>query len=176
MKGTLNILGVVAIFALALSACTSPTPSASPTETSPPMHEEEMPAGEMPEEEDMHEGDMHEEEVGHGHGHDGADHDQGMDPIHGAREIRVVLSEFSFNPSELHLHRGEAVNLVVVNEGVIEHELEITELGLHVHLEAGETKTVGFVAETTGEFVIGCYLPGHFEAGMKATLVVEEAH
>jgi len=45
----------------------------------------------------------------------------------------------------------------------------------HVKLEAGGKATLTFTvpADRKGEWEIGCFVPGHFEAGMKGKLVVE---
>jgi len=41
-----------------------------------------------------------------------------------------------------------------------------------VMLAPGESATIKFIPKKTGTFEIGCFLPGHYEAGMKAVLVV----
>lgn len=135
----------------------------------------------------------HEEEAAHqeeeaedGHGHE-ADaeayeeeehaHEQTThDSIDGAKEVRIVATEWGFEPASVHLHEGEAVNIVLANEGTLEHEVELEAFGFHLHAEAGETVTAGFVPEETGSFEFGCFVPGHYEAGMAGELVVEHAH
>ncbi|MDX1664051.1 MAG: cupredoxin domain-containing protein [Candidatus Promineifilaceae bacterium] len=96
-------------------------------------------------------------------------------PLEDAREIRVVATEFAFEPATIRLQEGEAVNIVLVNEGIIPHEIDIPELNFHVHAEAGETVVAGLTPERTGTFEMGCYIPGHFEAGMVGEVVVEPA-
>ena len=117
-----------------------------------------------------HEADVekHEED----HAHELTTHD----PIDGAEEIRVVAKEWGFEPSAIHLHEGEAVNIVFVNEGTLEHEVELDAFDFHIHAEAGETVTAGFVPDQTGNFEFACFVPGHYDAGMVGELVVEHAH
>jgi heme/copper-type cytochrome/quinol oxidase subunit 2 len=109
---------------------------------------------------------------GHG-GHGGEGHNS-AEPIPGAAEIRVIATEFGFEPATLNLVAGEPVNIVLVNEGLLPHELGIKELELHAHAEAGETVTVGFTPDETGEFEFGCYIAGHYEAGMFGEATIEE--
>ncbi|MDA0243972.1 MAG: cupredoxin domain-containing protein [Chloroflexi bacterium] len=95
------------------------------------------------------------------------------EPIPGAAEIRIVATEFGFVPATLELVAGEPVNIVLVNEGLLPHELGIKELEFHAHAEAGETVSVGFTPEETGEFEFGCYIAGHYEAGMFGEATIE---
>lgn len=124
----------------------------------------------------MHmDGDQHYMQGGHADEHmNGTPHNSGG-PIEGAREIHIIAKEFSFEPATIYLIKGEAVNIVLDNQGVLPHELGIKALGFHAHTEAGESVTVGLVATQNGRFEIGCYIPGHFENGMKGELQVEEA-
>ena len=103
-------------------------------------------------------------------------HRESSAPIEGAPEIRIVATEFSFEPATIRLSAGEAVNIVLVNEGAVEHEVEFGDFGLHLHAEPGETVTGGLVPQTTGEFEFGCFIPGHYEAGMRGEAHVEQAH
>lgn len=52
---------------------------------------------------------------------------------------------------------------------------EIEEEGWHVEIEPGGKVLVSFTvpADRTGEWEVGCLIPGHYEAGMKGTLIVE---
>lgn len=134
----------------------------------------------------------HEEETGHqdeeaedGHDHEAdvekheEDHAHELtthDPIDDAKEIRVVAKEWGFEPASLHLHEGEAVNIVLVNEGALEHEVELDAFDFHLHAEAGQTVAAGFVPDQTGNFEFACFVPGHYDAGMVGELVVEHSH
>jgi uncharacterized cupredoxin-like copper-binding protein len=95
------------------------------------------------------------------------------DPIANAREIQIVATEFGFEPNVVQLKAGEAVNIVLVNEGVIPHELEISAFDFHLHAETGETLIGGFVPAETGRFELGCYISGHFENGMSGEIEVD---
>jgi uncharacterized cupredoxin-like copper-binding protein len=105
-----------------------------------------------------------------GHGHEDR-------PIEGALEIQVEGGDFYFDPQTLHLHEGEPINIVFVNNGSVDHEFVVEEFGFGFHVEPGETAIAGFIPDKEGYFEIGCYIPGHYEAGMKGTLhLMEESH
>ncbi len=93
-------------------------------------------------------------------------------PSPGAEEVRVELDEFSFSPSVLELRAGETVNLVLVNEGQLPHDLTIPALGFSLAVGPGETASAALTVERAGSYGFFCSVPGHRAAGMVGTLVV----
>lgn len=96
-------------------------------------------------------------------------------PIPGATEVRVATFNFGFSPSEVHLPRGTDVNLTLSNpaaSGVV-HDLTIPALGIHVVASPGEARTVGLRALPAGRYDAYCSVPGHADAGMRATVIVD---
>ncbi len=61
--------------------------------------------------------------------------------VDGVKEIVVHASEYRFNPRRIDLEEGERVRLVMINHGVIEHDLEV------VGLTKGEPGHEGDVAD-----------------------------
>lgn len=179
----LLVLALPLLVACGANTATKSVTAANDNKTEAEDHHGEE-AGSHHDEEDGHHED---EEAENGHWHDsdteGAHHEGDHahdltthDPIDGAKEVRVVAKEWGFEPASLHLHEGEAVNIVLVNEGTLEHEVELEAFGFHIHAQPGETVTAGFVPNETGEFEFGCFVPGHYEAGMVGEVVVEHAH
>lgn len=103
---------------------------------------------------------------------------EGVEPYTGNESLTLEVtggapSEFRFDPDTYEGPAGETVGVIFTNEGDAEHELAIKAVGFHVHANPGQTVRASFVApDEPGEYTIGCYLPGHFENGMKGTLVV----
>ncbi len=130
-------------------------------------HESDIAAA-VPAEGEVEEGHGHaaEEESAHGHG-------SKTTVIEGAPEIVLEATEWGFAPETLRLTKGEPVTIVLANEGVIEHEVELP--GLHLHAQAGETVKGSFIPGSSGQFEFACELPAHREAGMVGTLIVEPA-
>jgi uncharacterized cupredoxin-like copper-binding protein len=109
-----------------------------------------------------------------------------------AGEITVVLSDtMRYAPDAVTVKAGDKVTFVLRNEGVIVHEFFVgteeqqvdhaAEMAMggmsHGHdnalsLKAGETGSLTMTFAKAESLLIGCHEPGHYEAGMKATLTV----
>lgn len=107
-------------------------------------------------------------------------------------EVKVVMSDaMRFAPDPITVKAGEEVTFLVTNEGAITHEFfvgteaeqvdhaaEMAAGGMsHGHdnalsLQAGETGSLTMTFADAGPLLIGCHEPGHYDAGMKATLTV----
>lgn len=92
--------------------------------------------------------------------------------IPGAPEVRVTASEFALSPAQIVLPAGGAVNLTLENRGALPHDLTIPALGVHLVAAAGQTQTVGLRDLPAGSYPAYCGVPGHADAGMRATVVV----
>jgi uncharacterized cupredoxin-like copper-binding protein len=96
-----------------------------------------------------------------------------------------------FEPGAMTVKVGEPITFVVKNAGVIVHEFFVgteaeqadhaAEMAMgemaHGHTSAvsvnpGETGSLTMTFSATGSLLVGCHLPGHYEAGMRATLTV----
>jgi uncharacterized cupredoxin-like copper-binding protein len=119
--------------------------------------------------------------------------------------ITVKGSEFRFDPNQITLTVGQPVELVFQNVGTVDHELEpenlpaanvtvdLSKAGnipedekdevlgdaqngeVHAYAAAGGTATIDFTPTQAGTFDFACNLPGHKEAGMVGTFVVQAA-
>ncbi len=104
-------------------------------------------------------------------------------------ELTVVMTDFHFTPDNFTVSAGREFTLTLINNGAIEHEFAIFNLGADVKngfdsenkaniywsLRVGpdESKTVTLNAPADlGEYYIVCGIPGHFEAGMLGSLIV----
>ena len=89
-------------------------------------------------------------------------------------DTEIVKSEhFRFGPETLTVTAGQAVTLNLTNADMVSHSFDVDELALHVEMPVKETTMVTFMAIEPGEYQIYCSVPGHTEAGMVATLLVE---
>lgn len=135
----------------------------------------------------------------------------------GSNTHKLTMTDFAFTPETLNLQAGQEVQLTLINEGAVEHEIligrnlhigedgklegfeedffdkgavevrtdgdefhvgspeEIEEEGWHVEVEPGGKVTLTFTvpAGKEGEWEIGCFVAGHYEAGMTGALVVK---
>lgn len=94
-------------------------------------------------------------------------------PVAGAPTVGVKATEFVFQPERLIMEVGDTVNLTLVNRGRLLHDLAIPDLDIHLIAAPGETTTTGLEVTEAGEYQMLCTVPGHAEAGMIASMVVE---
>jgi uncharacterized cupredoxin-like copper-binding protein len=117
------------------------------------------------------------------------------DPNKATRTLRVTMSDrMRFDPSQMTLKRGEIVTFVVHNAGKLMHEFVI---GTHAalqdhaalmkkhpgmehdepymaHVAPGKTQRITWTFNQPGDYLAGCLVAGHWDAGMKAELQVKE--
>ena len=107
--------------------------------------------------------------------------------------LKVVFTDFLFEPVEFTIPAGQEITLNATNNGAVIHEFVIMNFGetigdkfgdedegniyWEVEVEPGGSTTVTFTAPTDpGEYQLVCGTEGHFEAGMvgKITVVAGE--
>ncbi len=103
--------------------------------------------------------------------------------------VNVTLKEFSVDMSQGVVPAGTPVTFQVTNEGKIQHEFVVEKAGavdqaledenggekMDAEIEPfnpGQTKTLQWTFLEPGTYQVACHVPGHFEAGMKATFTV----
>jgi uncharacterized cupredoxin-like copper-binding protein len=87
------------------------------------------------------------------------------------QEVTITGHDIYFDPAEVHIKAGK-VKFILPNEGAAQHDFSIDELGIQVDMPAGTTQEVeADIPSGTYEFY--CNVPGHEDAGMVGTLVVE---
>jgi cytochrome c oxidase subunit II len=69
--------------------------------------------------------------------------------------VEVTAKRFAFEPAEITLKRGEAVELVMKSVDVA-HGVRIRELHIDLHSEKGKSAEATFTPSTTGTFVGHC--------------------
>jgi uncharacterized cupredoxin-like copper-binding protein len=115
--------------------------------------------------------------------------------VDGVQVVTINAKEFTFTPSEIHIKAGKT-KFVMVNNGVAEHELvayeaskkeivdkaelaedeDTIEKNILFEIEevlAGESGESEVIDLREGSYVIGCHVPGHYEAGMHGTIEIE---
>ncbi|MEX2355723.1 MAG: cupredoxin domain-containing protein [Thermaerobacterales bacterium] len=90
-----------------------------------------------------------------------------------AVEERVVMGEYFFEPDSITVPADSELTLVIPNEGTLEHNFMLEEMGVDQDVPAGEERTVTFTANQAGTFTFFCNVPGHKELGQAGTLHVE---
>ncbi len=104
--------------------------------------------------------------------------------------IHVTLTDFAFSPNTFTIPAGAKISFMAVNNGAGEHSFVIMKAGHDVaghftsadqanvywekdHIAPGQTVSDTFTAPgDPGTYQVVCGVPGHFEAGMVARLIV----
>jgi uncharacterized cupredoxin-like copper-binding protein len=131
-----------------------------------------------------------------GHGHGTQSLGRPANPQMAKRTIEVTMDdEMRFTPAKIQVKRGETVKFIVKNKGEMKHEMMLgskKELIEHAKLmqqypdmehddpnavtvEPGKTGQLVWQFTQAGDFMFGCLMPGHYEAGMVGSLVVERS-
>lgn len=146
---------------------------------------------------DGHDGEMHQESTdSHSHEdadtHGDSDHaesgsaaDHGSEGHHGsteeekptdARSVKIVATDFTFDPATITAKSGEKLYIILVNQGNAVHMWQIEGMPkTHVHTKPGETSTKVITAPAkSGRYKVVCQTAGHAKLGMVGTLKVGE--
>ena len=128
-----------------------------------------------------------------GHGHDTSAIGQAGRPADVSRTLQVEMRDtMRFNPSSFSVQQGETIRFVVSNTGKLKHEFVLgTAHDLREHnevmkkfpdMEHAEDNMLTLAPGKAGELIwkftragtvhVGCLSPGHYDAGMKATIRV----
>ncbi len=108
--------------------------------------------------------------------------------------VAIEMSDFAFSPATVTLTAGEPTMLVFTNTGTVAHEVVIGDMhvqdeheeamaggghGTHMAdtlsttVEPGGTGRLLYPGDAADDLLIGCHIPGHWDAGMRGTLTVE---
>ncbi len=87
--------------------------------------------------------------------------------------INLFAVDISFSPKDLTIPANTDVSVTVTNNGVLQHDFVLDEAGVDSGLlNGGESATV-IINLPAGTYQFYCSVPGHKEAGMVGTLIVE---
>ena len=121
------------------------------------------------------------------------------DPKKPARIIEVMVNEgdgkMFYSPAKIEVRKGEQIRFVIKNQGELAHEFLLDSFegnakhkiqmeknptmehdepnGKRIDPKKGDE--ILWLFDKVGEFEFACLIPGHYEAGMKGTIVVKAA-
>jgi uncharacterized cupredoxin-like copper-binding protein/mono/diheme cytochrome c family protein len=90
----------------------------------------------------------------------------------GAEPVTIASHDIFFEPSEVTIPANTDVTLSLPNEGAAPHNFSIDELDISIDQAPGESQET-VINAPPGEYEFHCNVPGHLEAGMVGTLIVE---
>jgi plastocyanin len=97
----------------------------------------------------------------------------GVSPEVLAQMPALTTANDRFDQAELRAKVGQAVALRLENSDAGAHSFDIDELNVHAPMPAGKPALALFTPITPGSYTFYCDVPGHREAGMVGTLIVE---
>jgi uncharacterized cupredoxin-like copper-binding protein len=89
-------------------------------------------------------------------------------------EVTLTALDIKWDTSNIEVLAGQTVTITVVNEGALDHNFNIAELGIDININAGATEEITFIAPQSGVLEFVCNVPGHLEAGMAGSITVSE--
>lgn len=109
----------------------------------------------------------------------------------GTETVKVSLDDFTVTSDTAELKADVPYLFQVTNKGKATHELVIepadaVDQPFEIHVDGkekesevediapGQTKTLLWTFSDAGDYMMACHVPGHFEAGMKATFTVKK--
>ena len=91
-----------------------------------------------------------------------------------AQKVEVVARNVKFEPPEIRIRAGQWTVVRFTNADPIFHDWEVEGLAnVDAGARPGQTTSLRFVIDRPGEYAYLCTVPGHDEAGMIGTLIVE---
>ena len=111
-------------------------------------------------------------------------------------QVEITMTDNAYSPTAVTVPKGEKVVFKFTNSGSVEHEAIIGDTSVQddhaqemmdghsmsgmggdasdrtVTVKPGKTAEVTTTFDAAGTLIIGCHVPGHYEAGMKAMLKV----
>ena len=89
-----------------------------------------------------------------------------------ASAVTVTMFDLAFEPKTITIPADTPVTISLANQGFLPHNFSIPDHDVSVNVKGGQTGTAE-VTLPAGEYRVICGIPGHTEAGMIATLIVE---
>ena len=85
----------------------------------------------------------------------------------------LASADMKFGQTELRARVGETVALRLENSDSQRHYFDVDELNVHVAMPPSTAALALFRPSTPGTYTFYCQVPGHREAGMVGTLIIE---
>ncbi len=83
------------------------------------------------------------------------------------------MVDIAFEPNEFTIAADTDVVISLLNEGGLEHNFVIDELGIASETVPGGGSTTVTINAPVGTYEFYCSIPGHRQAGMEGTLTVD---
>jgi uncharacterized cupredoxin-like copper-binding protein len=90
-------------------------------------------------------------------------------------EITLSAQDIMWGPETIHAQVGQPIEITLRNDGALDHNFVIEDLGIDILLSPGDIEVVPvFTPDGAGTIRYICNIPGHEEAGMVGEIIVSE--
>lgn len=117
----------------------------------------------------------------------------GSDGRGATKTVRIEMRDLAYSPDAVTVDKGATVRFVFTNKGKVPHDafigdeaaqadheeaMQMPDMsgggggGGAITVEPGRTGELTHTFAETGDLLIGCHQPGHYDAGMKVTVTV----
>ena len=90
-----------------------------------------------------------------------------------ATSVDVSAVELAFDPKEFTIAANTDVTITITNDGVLEHDFAVDDLGVMSDMLASGDQTTVTINAAPGTYEFHCTVTGHAQAGMVGTITVE---
>lgn len=88
-------------------------------------------------------------------------------------EVKIALTDFKFTPDKIEIPANTVVKLTAKNSGSVEHDITIDSLGFKLPVPTAREVSKNIGPLQPGTYDVYCFVVGHKELGMIATLTVK---
>jgi uncharacterized cupredoxin-like copper-binding protein len=90
------------------------------------------------------------------------------------QNVTLQMTEYKFTPDTITVKSGQAVTVELQNKGTVVHDFHIPDLNVaSPEVDPGKSAQVTFTPDKPGTYQFECTQPGHAQAGMTGSLVVQ---
>ena len=92
-------------------------------------------------------------------------------PLH----ITLLAEDISWSTDIIAARPGQPIELTIRNQGILDHDFVLDELGVDILLSPGQSETITLIVDEAGRYEFICSIPGHQDAGMVGEIVIGAA-
>jgi uncharacterized cupredoxin-like copper-binding protein len=90
-------------------------------------------------------------------------------------EVTLRAQDIMWSTPTIQAKVGQPIEITLENDGALDHDFVIEELGIDVLLSPGDIEVIpAFTINEAGTIEYICSIPGHEEAGMVGQIVISE--
>jgi len=88
-------------------------------------------------------------------------------------EVKIALTDFKFTPDKIEIPANTVVKLTAKNSGSVEHDITIDKISYKLAVPTAREVSKNIGPLQPGTYDVYCFVVGHKELGMIATLTVK---